>query len=175
MTFMKGVHPIRRTLQHLNNKRLVLKPFIQIFQVQYKNGVPSHRGAADFAHWHLSQLQYKNPDVQVITYRGLTPTPFIRVFFSSGRELLMDVDRQTKDDIYNRVVTTLCKTEKELEEAQKKSEVAENPAHFGYGCKRHCICEIPGQIPCPAVIPLPYHMRGRYRFGFAEVDESKFL
>lgn len=64
---------------------------------------------------------------------------------------------------------------KELEEEKKESEVKQNPAYFGYGCKRHCMCEIPGQIPCPAVVPLPYHMRGRYRFGFAELDESKYV
>jgi len=63
----------------------------------------------------------------------------------------------------------------ELDEERKASEVQENPAHFGYGCKRHCMCEVPGQIPCPAVVPLPYHMRGKYSMGFAELDESKYL
>lgn len=111
MPFMKGTHPIRRTLQHLNNARLALKPFVQIVAVHYKPKVPTHQGAEQFVYWHLAQLQYKNPNVQVVTFKELTPTPFVRVFFSSGRELLMDVDRQSKDDIYNRVVDALCKTE----------------------------------------------------------------
>lgn len=113
--FMKGTDPIRRTLKHLDNRQLVLKPFIQILALHYrqefKKEFPNHQGAVDFVHWHLAQLQYKNPDVQIITLTNLTPTPFIRVFFSSGRELLMDIDRQTKPEIYDRVVKTLCKTE----------------------------------------------------------------
>lgn len=46
-------------------------------------------------------------------------------------------------------------------EAQAK-EKKENPANFGYLCEKHCICEIPGQIPCPGVVPLPNHMRGKF-------------
>lgn len=43
--------------------------------------------------------------------------------------------------------------------AQEKKD---NPANFGYGCERPCICIVPGQIPCPATCPLPKHMRGKY-------------
>jgi small subunit ribosomal protein S25 len=206
---MKGLHPVRRTLQHLNATNLILKPFVRILAVHYQNPrydrgpCENHAGAREFVFWHLAQLQYKNPQVQILTLRNLTPTPFIRVFFDGGRELLMDIDRQSKDEIQDRVVRTLCKTKAgmvsetkalsssildpirntlisndnitELEEEQKASEVQENPAHFGYGCRRHCMCEIPGQIPCPGVVPLPYHMRGKYRMGFAELDESKYV
>jgi small subunit ribosomal protein S25 len=63
----------------------------------------------------------------------------------------------------------------DIAKESKGSDVQHNPATFGHGCRRHCMCEIPGQVPCPGVVPLPYHMRGRYRFGFAELDESKYL
>lgn len=123
MYFMKGAHPIRRTLNYLNNTKLVLKPFVQIFAVHYKPKVANHQGLEQFVYWHLCQLQYKNPNVQVITFKELTPTPLIRVFFTSGKELLMDVDRQSKDEIQNRVLETLCKTEagKELKIKAKLS------------------------------------------------------
>jgi small subunit ribosomal protein S25 len=39
----------------------------------------------------------------------------------------------------------------------------DNPANFGFGCSRQCICEVLGQVPCPGVVPLPKHMRGKYR------------
>ncbi|XP_021946433.1 probable 28S ribosomal protein S25, mitochondrial [Folsomia candida] len=175
MPFMKGFHPVRRTLQHLNDTKLILKPFVRIVSVNYNNKGGNSEGARQFVYWHLTQLQYKNPDVQVITFRDTTPSPFIRVFFNSGRDLLMDIDRQTKDQIQERLVRTLCKTKEELDEEAKSAEVKQNPASFGYGCSRHCLCEIPGQVPCPAVVPLPYHMRGRYRLGFAEIDESLYL
>lgn len=44
------------------------------------------------------------------------------------------------------------------------AEKKDNPANFGVGCDRACICELPGQIPCPGVVPLPNHMRGKFRF-----------
>jgi len=113
---MKGLHPVRRTLQYLNNTNLILKPFVRILAVHYNNPrthrgpAENHAGARDFVFWHLDQLQYKNPTVQIATFKNLTPNPFIRVFFDGGKELLMDVDRQSKDEIVERVVRTLCKT-----------------------------------------------------------------
>jgi len=44
-------------------------------------------------------------------------------------------------------------------------EKKDNQANFGYGCERHCICEVPGQVPCPAVVPLPDHMRGKIKYA----------
>jgi len=172
MPFMKGIHPIRRTLQHLNSTPLVLKPFVRILSLNYNNLTENSEGARQFVHWHLAQLQYKNPTVQVVTFINMTPSPFIRVFFDSGRDVILDIDRQSRGQIEDRLVRTLCKTPEELKAEAKASEVKTNPAHFGYGCKRHCICEIPGQVPCPGVVPLPYHMRGRYRMGFADIDEA---
>lgn len=42
-------------------------------------------------------------------------------------------------------------------------EKKDNPANFGALCERQCICEIPGQIPCPGTCPLPKIMRGKYK------------
>lgn len=46
---------------------------------------------------------------------------------------------------------------------QKAVQKKDNPANFGFGCSRQCICEVLGQVPCPGVVPLPKHMRGKYR------------
>ena len=35
-----------------------------------------------------------------------------------------------------------------------------NPANFGTECDRYCICEVPGQVPCPSFVPLPEHIKG---------------
>jgi hypothetical protein len=35
----------------------------------------------DFAFWYLPQIQYKNPNVQVLTLTNMTPSPFITCFF----------------------------------------------------------------------------------------------
>jgi small subunit ribosomal protein S25 len=54
-------------------------------------------------------------------------------------------------------------------EALSKEAVAkekkDNEANFGIGCLRHCICELPGQVPCPSVVPLPDHMRGKIKYA----------
>lgn len=47
-------------------------------------------------------------------------------------------------------------------EAQRQSV---NPAYFGVGCERPCICIVPGQVPCSGAVPLPQHMRGKYKYA----------
>ena len=36
---------------------------------------------SDFVFWHLPQLQHKNPDVQFLVFKNMTPTPFMKVYF----------------------------------------------------------------------------------------------
>lgn len=47
----------------------------------------------------------------------------------------------------------------------KLKEKKDNPANFGYGCDRHCICEIPGQLPCPGTVPVPEQWRGKFKYA----------
>ncbi|XP_050698073.1 probable 28S ribosomal protein S25, mitochondrial [Eriocheir sinensis] len=165
MPFMKGRAPIRRTLQYLQNSNLVLKERVKIFTVNYNVNSKHHEGARDFVFWHLAQLQYNNPQVQVNTFKNLTPTPFIRVFFENGEDALVDCDSRPLKEIHSHVKKVFCKTDKKL--AEEAREAQSNPANFGWGCERQCICEMPGQVPCPGVVPLPKPMRGKYKFGFA--------
>lgn len=67
-----------------------------------------------------------------------------------------------KDYTCTGVCVCICR-EKEV-----KKEV--NPANFGYNCSRWCICEVPGQVPCPGFTPLPNEMRGKYKN--AKADDS---
>uniref|UniRef100_A0A0P4WN49 Small ribosomal subunit protein mS25 n=1 Tax=Scylla olivacea TaxID=85551 RepID=A0A0P4WN49_SCYOL len=167
MPFMKGRAPIRRTLQYLQSSNLVLKDRVKIFTVNYNVYGNHHRGAKDFVFWHLAQLQYNNPAVQVATFKNLTPTPFIRVFFENGEEALVDLDSRPRQEIVEHIKKVFCKTDTKLAEERLERESKDNPASFGWGCDRQCICEVPGQVPCPAVVPLPKVMRGKYKFGQA--------
>ncbi|KAF7269937.1 mitochondrial ribosomal protein S25 [Rhynchophorus ferrugineus] len=164
MPFMKGRAPIRRTLQYLEKGRLYLKDQIKIITVNYNTHGESHKGARDFVFWHLPQIQFKNPSVQICTLKNLTPTPFIRAFYDTGDHLLIDVDNRPRDDIYEHLIQVLGKTEEVLRAEHIAQEKKDNPANFGAGCDRGCICEIPGQIPCPGICPLPNVMRGKYKF-----------
>ncbi|CAL4212775.1 unnamed protein product [Meganyctiphanes norvegica] len=163
MPFMKGRAPIRRTLQYLEGSKLALKEQVKVFSVNYNIYGDHHAGARDFVFWHLPQLQYKNPGVQMATFKNMTPTPFIRIYLDDGEEVLVDIDSKSRTEIFEHIKKIICKTESQLaEEAQEKEQ---NPANFGWGCNRQCICEIPGQVPCPGVVPLPKTMRGKYLRG----------
>nr|CAG4647476.1 EOG090X0FQ5 [Megafenestra aurita]SVE92710.1 EOG090X0FQ5 [Megafenestra aurita] len=160
MPFMRGPAPIRRTLEYLERNKLVLKDRVKIFSINYNTHGENHEGARQFVFWHLPQLQYKNPNIQIATFKNLTPSPFIRCYLENGEELLMDVDFKSKDEIYERIRKIICKSEEALHAEDKQ----ENTANFGSGCQKHCICEVPGQIPCPSLVPLPNSWRGKYKF-----------
>lgn len=48
---------------------------------------------------------------------------------------------------------------------QKLAQDKVNPSQFGVLCERNCICMVPGQLPCPGVVRLPNHMRGKFKFS----------
>ncbi|XP_075986529.1 mitochondrial ribosomal protein S25 [Anticarsia gemmatalis] len=164
MPFMKGRAPIRRTLNYLNAGRLVLKDKIKIFSVAYNIHGPNNAGAKEFVFWYLPQIQYKNPNVQVATFKNLTPSPFIKCYFEDGRRILVDIDNKSKEDILEHLLNTVGKSKQVLEAEAIAAEKKDNPANFGVGCERPCICEVYGQIPCPGVVPLPSFMRGKFKY-----------
>ena len=51
---------------------------------------------------------------------------------------------------------------------EKKS----NPANFGQGCPRECMCEIPGQVPCTLWVTPPKEQRGKYYLYGKDVQEE---
>lgn len=143
-------------------------------------------GFRDFVFWYLPQIQYKNPNVQISTLKNMTPTPFIRCFYGkytttwsskfiwisqikkiteSGEQMLIDVDSRSKEEIHDHLIKVIGKTDDVLRAEAIAKEKKDNPANFGVLCDRHCICEIPGQVPCPGTCPLPKHMRGKYIFA----------
>lgn len=75
--------------------------------------------------------------------------------------MLIDLDSKTKDEIFEHLIRVIGKPKDVLVKEAIAKEKKENPANFGIGCEKSCICNIPGQVPCPGVVPLPYHMRGK--------------
>lgn len=130
---MRGPAPIRRTIEYLERNKLVLKERVKIFSINYNTKGDNHEGARQFVFWHLPQLQYKNPNIQIVTFKNLTPSPFVRCYLGklvrlnlvshrliiflliscleNGEEVLMDVDFKSKDEIYERVRKIICKSE----------------------------------------------------------------
>ncbi|CAH1117984.1 unnamed protein product [Phaedon cochleariae] len=168
MPFMKGPSPIRRTIKYLEAGKLVLKDQIKIMTINYNIAGKPHQGTKDFVFWFLPRVQYKNPHVQIATLKNMTPTPFIRCFYETGDEMLIDTFDRTKEEIHDHLITVVGKTKSVLKAEAIAKEKKDNPANFGTGCERHCMCEIPGQVPCPGTCPLPKHWRGKYKYKKVE-------
>lgn len=162
MPFMIGRAPIRRTLKYLEAGELYLKSKIQIFSVNYNTYGENHQGTRDFVFWKIPQVQYKNPEVQIITFRNMTPTPFVKLYYEDGEQLLIDVDNKSKEQIMRHLVKVAGKSVREKDAESLTQRRMDNCANFGVGAKKSCMCVVFGQVPCPTTVPLPYHMRGKY-------------
>lgn len=64
----------------------------------------------DFVFWNIPQIQFKNPNVQVVTLKNMTPSPFVRCYFEDGRDMLIDIDSRDKDQIIEHLVKVVGKT-----------------------------------------------------------------
>lgn len=76
----------------------------------------------------------------------------------------------------HQLTKTLGKTDKLLaveEQIKSSMESKDNPAIFGWNRERFCMCEIPGQVPCPGVVDLPKRMQGKYYYYNPEELEKE--
>lgn len=80
--------------------------------------------------------------------------------------MLIDVDSRGKDEIMEHLIKVVGKSQETLAKEAIMREKKDNPANFGYGCEKSCMCTIPGQLPCPSVVPLPNHMRGKFKYNY---------
>lgn len=51
----------------------------------YIQSHPSHHGIQAFDHWNVPQIQYKNPHVQIASFKNEAPNPFITCFMDDGQ------------------------------------------------------------------------------------------
>lgn len=69
--------------------------------------------------------------------------------------MLLDLFDNTRQEVHERVQKTLGKSKLILAAEIEARRIVANPANFGTGFSRYCICEVPGQIPCPGVVKFP--------------------
>nr|XP_015096869.1 28S ribosomal protein S25, mitochondrial [Vicugna pacos] len=98
-------------------------------------------------------------------FKNMTPSPFLRFYLDSGEQVLVDVETKSNKEIMEHIRKILGKTEETLKREEEEKQQLSHPAHFGPRkyCLRECICEVEGQVPCPALMPLPKEMRGKYK------------
>ena len=102
----------------------------------------AHKGAQDFVFWNIPQVQFKNPDIQIVTLKNMTPSPFITCFLEDNTKVYFDVDSQTNKEILDRLIQTLGKTKETLDAEAQAAAEKNNPANFGMrqGIKVYYIC-----------------------------------
>ncbi|XP_017590752.1 PREDICTED: 28S ribosomal protein S25, mitochondrial [Corvus brachyrhynchos] len=133
--------------------------------VNYNTAGELSEGARKFVFFNIPQIQYKNPWVQIMLFRNMTPSPFLRFYLDNGEQVLVDVEDKTNKEITEHVKKILGKSKGTLEKEERERKKLSHPATFGpkkYHL-RECMCEIEGQVPCPAFAPLPKDMRGKYK------------
>nr|ADO27739.1 mitochondrial 28S ribosomal protein s25 [Ictalurus furcatus] len=171
---MKGRFPIRRTLEYLQKGEVVFKNSVKIMTVNYNTRGELSEGARKFVFFSVPQIQYKNPWVQIMMFKNMTPSPFLRFYLGDGEQVLVDVEGKDHKEITQHVKKILGKSDKVLQaEALAKME-SSNPANFGPKkyFLRECISEVEGQVPHPGRVPLPKEMTGKYRTKMAASSED---
>lgn len=170
MPFMKGRGALRRTAQYLQKGEIKFRDNVRVLTLAFNpedernpDKFPPHKGLSNFVFWHLPQMKYNNPHVQIVTFNKLTPTPWIRAYLDNDTQVLIDCDSRTRQEIHDHMKKILGKTKETLEEEKQFASMTANKANFGYVFERQCICEIPGQVPCPGWQPLPKEMTGKWK------------
>ncbi|XP_037379394.1 28S ribosomal protein S25, mitochondrial [Talpa occidentalis] len=162
---MKGRFPIRRTLQYLSQGDVVLKESVKVLTVNYNTRGPLGEGARKFVFFNIPQIQYKNPWVQIMLFKNMTPSPFLRFYLDTGEQVLVDVETKSNKEIMEHIKKILGKNEETLNREELEKKRLSHPGNFGPRkyCLRECMCEVEGQVPCPGLQPLPKEMTGKYR------------
>eukprot|EP00062_Callorhinchus_milii_P006285 gi/632946638/ref/XP_007888655.1/ PREDICTED: 28S ribosomal protein S25, mitochondrial isoform X2 [Callorhinchus milii] len=121
--------------------------------------------ARKFVFFNIPQIQYKNPWVQIVMFKNMTPSPFLKFYLDNAEQVLVDVEGKTNKEIVQHVRTILGKTQEVLQAEEQAQKKQSHPAHFGPKkyCLRECICEVEGQVPCPGIVALPKEMTGKYK------------
>ncbi|XP_048874192.1 28S ribosomal protein S25, mitochondrial [Brienomyrus brachyistius] len=162
---MKGRFPIRRTLEYLQKGDVVFKNFVKIMTVNYNTHGELSEGARKFVFFKIPQIQYRNPWVQILMFKNMTPSPFLKFYLDDGEQVLVDVEGKNHNEITQHIKKIVGKTQEVLQAEALAAMVTSNPANFGHRkyCLRECLCEVDGQVPCPGIVPLPKEMTGKYR------------
>ncbi|XP_061428790.1 small ribosomal subunit protein mS25 [Lethenteron reissneri] len=165
MPLMKGRAAVRRTLDYLQRGDVIFRSAVKIMAVNYNTSGTRSDGTRKFVFFTVPQIQFKNPWVQIVAFKNVTPSPFLRFYLDTGEQILVDVEDKTNQEITAHVKKLMGKSPEQLAEDERARLVLSNPANFGRNDRyeRKCLCEVEGQVPCPAIVPLPKEMRGKYR------------
>lgn len=130
MPFLKGGrYAITRTAKYLNAGQLVLKNSVKVIAINHVPGTEISKGCDDFIKWFLPPMQFKNPNVQIITLKGACPTPFIKVYLHRDEEVVLDCSYREHRDIHDQMTLLFNKSASvKIADAYNQTK---SPANFG--------------------------------------------
>lgn len=100
MPFLKGGRlAITRTRKYLESGRILLQDSVKVIAIHHVPGKKISEGCDELIKWSLPPLQFKNPNVQILTLKNMCPTPFIQVFLKDQEELVIDCSYRSHVDI----------------------------------------------------------------------------
>ncbi|CAH8842932.1 unnamed protein product [Trichobilharzia szidati] len=157
MPFLKGGRAaVTRTKKYLEAGRIILNDGVKIMVINHIPGAEISHGCDEFIKWHLPPLQFRNPNVQIITFKNMFPTPFIKIYLEKDEEQVVNCAFRKNADIYDHLHTLLGKTTSQSDESLAvNDQTTRNPSNFGTDFPRQCICEVYGQMPCSSHIGKP--------------------
>ncbi|TGZ60550.1 hypothetical protein CRM22_008490 [Opisthorchis felineus] len=156
MPFLKGGRlAVTRTKKYLESGRLILNDAVKVIAIHHLPDQNISEGCDDLIKWFLPPLQFKNPKVQIITLKNMCPTPFVRVYLEHDEELLIDCSFRKGIEIHDHLKSILGKPLHSASMPKHNTQPEENPANFGVKCRRQCMCEVYGQVPCSAHVGRP--------------------
>ncbi|CAH8481687.1 unnamed protein product [Schistosoma turkestanicum] len=155
MPFLKGGRAaVTRTKKYLEAGRILLNDGVKIIVINHIPGAEISHGCDEFIKWYLPPLQFRNPNVQIITFKNMFPTPFIKIYLEKNEEQVLNCAFRKNSDIYDHLHALLGKAAPS-ESSLVNNLTTKNPSSFGTEFPRQCICEVYGQVPCSSDIGKP--------------------
>ena len=142
-------YPITQTTKYLENG-IIFRDCVKCVTIHYSDyedpiKQAEHQSLKRLVDINFHQLQYKNPDVQILVIKDVLPSPFITFFLEDGDRFHIDADGKSHIELL-RYIQKIVGKPRELIEMEAKA-VLPNPANFGPGYARNSITEVPGQLP----------------------------
>ncbi|KAJ8786021.1 hypothetical protein J1605_006601 [Eschrichtius robustus] len=110
---------------------VVFKDSVKVMTVSYNTHGELGEGARKFVCFNIPQIQYKNPWVQIMMFKNMTLTPFLRFYFDSGEQVLVDVETKSNKQVVEHLKKILGKNEETLKKEEQEKNQLSHPAHFG--------------------------------------------
>jgi len=178
---MKGLmgvkYPITMTTNYLK-EGIELRDSIKCVTIHYSEYEAEkeemnklHQSTRKFVELNFNQLQYKNPDVQILVIKNIFPSPFFSFFMADGQKFHIDAHGKSHIELLRHVQKVAGKPAELIE--MENQAIEPNMANFGKGYQRASMLGIDGQFPHSANYVDMFSMEARKKLQGKYHDINK--